>query len=326
MKFFEDCTSRHIKWKRLPGGGTLYKVPANNEKGFNFDYYLFLPDEMNKTTTIFFESMNYKTSDNFSYDEAMEYWNTRFLGQKIHFLNQNTNYPVLYPLIPRYYDEKLKKEIYTIQLSSSCLKDDIDARYKRIDNQVVQMINDARERLKNNNFEVDNKIIVNGFSASAKFANRFALLHPDKIKMIIAGGLGGCLTLPLRELDGETLVYPVGVGNVDVITDEMLEEFKTIKQFYFQGTNDKTDAFASTTDDNYEPYFKGIIEENELKQLYKVFGRDIQDRWKKTQELYSQFNCNAIFKTYNSNHGYTDEIEHDIISFLNDNKKTHRLR
>ena len=67
-------------------------------------------------------------------------------------------------------------------------------------------------------------------------------------------------------------------------------------------------------------------EKNELKQLYKVFGRDIQDRWKKTQELYSQFNCNAIFKTYNSNHGYTDEIEHDIISFLNDNKKTHRLR
>ena len=54
--------------------------------------------------------------------------------------NNETNYPIIIPLIPRYYDDDLGIEVFTTQFSSTCLLDSIKEKYKRIDNQIVNMI------------------------------------------------------------------------------------------------------------------------------------------------------------------------------------------
>lgn len=325
MRGFEDSYLRIFEEKNmLKTGGKLYKIPSNEDKGFNFEYLLFIPNNVKSKTTLLFESMNYSANKDFNEEEAIDYLYESFKSFRnpIHYVNQNTAYPILYPLIPRYYDKNLNKEIYTIQLSSSCFSDKILPKYKRIDIQILNMIEDAKDRLRKNDIEIEDKIIINGFSASAKFANRFTLLHPHIVKLVIAGGLGGCLALPLKEMNKEELFYPVGVGNLKCVTGEMLEEFKSIKQFYFQGNNDEVDAFKAVSEDNFIPYFKGIIETDELKQLYKIFGRNIKDRWKKTQELYKELNCNVVFKSYDSEHNYTDEIICDIKELLENEVKT----
>lgn len=321
MIFFEDCYERVFENKNnLIGKISHFRVPANVEKGFNFDYVLMIPKGIKDNTSLIYEGMNYSTSKNFTEEEAIDYIyeNSKSFRNPIFKCDSEKNYPVLTPLIPRYYDNNLSLEVFTTQLSSTCLLNNIDEKYKRIDNQIINMIDDAIERLSKNGIIVDKRIIIHGFSSSAKFANRFTLLHPSRVKLCIAGGLAGCLTLPMRKIDGEKLIYPIGIGNVEEITDEMIEQFKSIKQYYYQGKDDKIDAFSSTKDDNYEPYFKSIITQDELIVLYKVFGRKIETRWIKTQNYYNSICNNVLFKTYNGGHEETDEIINDISLLLNE--------
>ena len=49
--------------------------------------------------------------------------------------------------------------------------------------------------------------------------NRFALLHPDIVKLVIAGGVSGTLILPFKKYKNNSLMYPVGIGNIDEISD-----------------------------------------------------------------------------------------------------------
>ena len=226
MLCFEECYERVFENKNnLIGKMSHFRVPSNIEKGFNFDYVLMVPENIDSNTSLIYEGMNYSTSKKFNEEEAIDYIyeNSKSFRNPIFKCNKETNYPILTPLIPRYYDSNLGVEVFTTQLSSTCLLDSIEARYKRIDNQIINMIDDAIERLSKNGIIVDKKIIIHGFSSSAKFANRFTILHPSRVKLCIAGGLAGCLTLPIRELNGERLIYPVGIGNISEITDDMLE-------------------------------------------------------------------------------------------------------
>ncbi len=176
-----------------------------------------------------------------------------------------------------------------------------DEQFSRIDIQIINMMDDLKERLEKNNINIDSKVIVEGFSATAKFANRFTLLHPEIVKLCIAGAIGGCLTLPIREIEKENLIYPVGIGNIKEITDKKIKEFKNVKQFYYQSIDDNIDAFISTTKTSYVPCNPGVIKKDDLKQLYNYLGRDmLNERFHNTKKIYAQEKVNATFKIYPS--------------------------
>ena len=125
------------------------------------------------------------------------------------------------------------------------LKDD---NLERVDLQLICMIKNARSVLNKAGIKVDEKVIIDGFSASSKFANRFTLLHPELVKLCIGGGISGSLTLPLYDVNGEKLLWPVGVGNIkellgqDAVINK--EEFLKVRQFYYMGSKDTNDPFA----------------------------------------------------------------------------------
>lgn len=314
MNHFEDSFLRTFNEKNnLKNGGLLYRIPANSNNGYNFEYLLFIPNGIRENTSLILESMTYLTCKTDDPKEKIEYMYELYKSFRnpLHYCNQNSLFPIIYPLIPRYFDEELGEEIYLNMLSSNSFKV-TNKLFERIDIQIINMIKDAKKRLNKNNIHVDEKIIIYGFSASSKFANRFTLLHPEIVKLVIAGGLAGTLILPLKTIDNEQLPYPIGISNMDEITDENIDQFVNIKQFYYQDINDPIDSFKSVDDLGTEPFFKGLISESELKQLYKYLGKDIESRWKKSQELYNSICKSITFKTFEKGEHSPENAIEDI--------------
>lgn len=297
---FDDCYLRTFNEKNnLKSGGLLYRIPANPKNGFNFEYLLFIPNGINSNTSLILESMNYITCKTENPQEKIEYMYELYKSFRnpLHYCNQKSLFPIVYPLIPRYFDENLNEEIYLNMLSSNSFHV-TNELFKRVDLQIINMLKDAKRRLKNNNINADDKIIIYGFSASSKFANRFALLHPEEVKLVIAGGLAGTLIIPFKTFENENLLYPIGIYNMEEITKEKVSSFTNIKQFYYQDINDPIDSFKSVDDLGVTPFFPGIINEDELKQLYRILGKDIKTRWKSSQEIYNHLCKDITFKTY----------------------------
>lgn len=140
-------------------------------------------------------------------------------------------------------------------------------------------------------------VIIDGFSASANFANRFALLYPEVVKLAIAGACSGTGILPLKYIEKEELLYPIGCGNIDTITDDKIEQFENIKQFYYMGMLDSedNDPFGEKEDGTLINEFS--ITKKEANQLYKYIGKRIlPDRWLNFQKIYSSLGVSAILK------------------------------
>lgn len=150
MNNFEDSFLRIFNDKNyLKGECLLYRVPANPKNGYNFEYLLFIPNGINNNTTLILESMTYKTCKTDNQKEKIEYMYelSKSFRNPLHYCNQISKYPILYPLIPRYYDNELESEIYLNMLSSNSFKV-TNKLFERIDIQIMNMIKDAKERLK----------------------------------------------------------------------------------------------------------------------------------------------------------------------------------
>ena len=53
-------------------------------------------------------------------------------------------------------------------------------RFRRIDRQLIAMIDDASAKLAAMDRPVQSRVLMAGFSASGMFTNRFGMLHPDR--------------------------------------------------------------------------------------------------------------------------------------------------
>lgn len=329
---FEHCNIEHFNSVvNMKNKDKLITINANSNLGFNYPYLLFIPNNVNVNSTIIVEGSNTSETSKeiIDIDNIKQEINESLDGVKRSFVNSEniiikindeiTKYPVLYPLFPRL---RYKEQSYfNHMLSSNSMFSYNNNILKKLgifrtDVQLTEMINDATRRLKEYGLNVDEKVIITGFSASAKFANRFTLLHPEIVKYTIAGGLGGTITLPIREINGERLLWPIGIGNVDEITDEKLDLYKKVPQFYYHGIYDKVDSYKSNERGVCE--YNGILQENEAIQLYKFMGKLMnEERWNKTKQIISSLNYNIVLKTYEGGHN-RNLAEEDIKDiFLN---------
>lgn len=301
---FKDCKiyslgeKSKINWLK----GILIHVPVNEQ--FNFGYILFLPENVKESTTLIVEGSNVGCStDNIEEANANILKTGLYPSLPIYDIANELGLPILYPLFPRIYNGR--ETIYNHMLATNSIVNSTPKQkehgLERVDLQLLSMFEDARKRLKNSGFHIDQKFIIDGFSASAKFANRFTFLHPEYIKMCIAGGVSGILTLPIKELNNQRLLWPVGLGNIEELTgvefnDDKIEQFKDIPQIYYMGGQDSNNPFVFN--ENYEPRYSGMINQQELEQIYQIFGNSMSERWVKSQELYKELGVNSSFYTY----------------------------
>jgi len=293
---------------RGPKGKLLF-VEANPENGFNYPYFLFIPDNISNEQINFIivepNNSGFADDDLNKHIEKAERTASKdfYLGN---YVAQKLKYPLLVPVFPR---PKTNWKIYTHALDRDVMHQK-NNQLERIDLQLLEMFNDAKARLQELDINTSDKFLMTGFSASGTFANRFTLLHPNKVKAVAAGGLNGLLALPLDSIDNKPLNYPLGTNDFKVLLNQEFQKttFINTPQFYFMGALDDNDAIPYS--DAFDP------DEREL--IYELLGKEmLATRWKTCMNIYKNEGVNATIKTYkNIGHEQHKSIKKEIVCFF----------
>ena len=305
-------------------------VKANPEKGFHFPYLLKTSKKTVNANYIVVESNN--TGDSKTIKKMLGKAKKSLEWSFGPSISKKLNYPMLMPVFPfatkeieKVLTNKNKYKYYFPQLDSDVLKINID-KYKRIDLQLIAMIDDARDRLlKENNQNINEKVIMVGFSSSSLFSARFTFLHPDRVSVAIGGGIGGLLPVPADKINGIEAIYPIGTYDFEKITGKNfdLEEFKKTPQFYYQGTKDKSSPFRRGAEDLTD-------EEYEIVKKLFVDGLPFEDKpvslkvstamWKNSQKYINQIVDNVKFESpKNLDHEITPKMTSKSVKFIKEN-------
>ena len=220
---------------------------------------------------------------------------------------------------------KLKWYYYFPQLDSDTIKIDTD-KYKRIDLQLIAMIDDARERLlKTNNQNINEKVIFTGFSSSSLFAARFTFLNPDRVTIAVGGGIGGLLPVPADKINGIETIYPIGTYDFLKITGKKfnLEEYKNTPQFYWQGTKDKSNPFRKGAEDLTDKEFE-IVKKlfvDGLPFTSSTVSLEVNTvMWKNSQKYINQIVDNVKFESpKNLGHEMNNKMLSKSVKFIKEN-------
>lgn len=299
--FAASCSNRQ--------DGQLIFVEKDLPKGFQFPYFLFVPKGISQTsaTSIIVEPNN----SGFASDDFNEHiekakrtaTNDFYIGN---YLSRKLQYPLLVPVFPR---SKSEWKIYTHALDRDVILQR-NTPLERIDLQLIAMINDAKNRLSDLAYRTNDKILMTGFSASGTFVNRFTFIHPEIVLSTAAGGLNGLLMLPVEQLDGKELDYPLGIHDFQLQFGEPFDSltFKSIPQFLFMGELDDNDAIP----------FKDGYDTNEKELIFKVIGEEMLPlRWNKCTEAYTHEHINARIITYPGiGHEHPAKVKEDILNFF----------
>jgi hypothetical protein len=286
---------------------TVIKIDPNPDLGFNFPYYLRIPKGLNQNEIqyLLVETNNTGVNDTLLHHDREAYLQTtrNSLGSSI---CSKLKIPFLVPVFPR---PAKDWKIYTHAFDRDAANIN-SGDMKRLDLQLIAMIENAKEVLKKHSITVKQKILMNGFSASGTFANRFTSIHPQLVAGTACGGINAIPILPVSKLQKTELKYPIGTSDFDLLFGVMfeLDKFQKVPQFIYMGQNDNNDAVLF--DDGYS--------ESERKIIFNLLGKVmIPDRFNKCESVYIQNKVNSTFKVYQGIGHETDkQVFDDVIDFL----------
>lgn len=284
------------------------RVDADATKGFTYPYYLYIPPEVRddksqgKSHTILVLPNNTgKLDDDFAVHEADVKKRMAMAGA----ISSVLKTAVLMPVFPR---PKTDWRIYTHALDRDTMLTD-KKEYRRLDLQLIAMIDDAIDRLAKDRLKFDRKVLINGFSAQGMFANRFTFLHPDRVKAAAIGSPGGWPIAPVEKYEGKPLRYPIGVADFKKVSGHKLDidALRKVPLFIFVGDQDDNDSVPF--DDSYDQKDRDLIN--------PLLGKTPIERWPTTERLYKQAGLNAEFKLYPGiKHTVSPQMRDDIRAFL----------
>jgi hypothetical protein len=275
-------------------GPTL--VEADPERGFEYPYYLAVPDRAGgERRPIMVEPHNvggpieeFERHRELAGERAREGFGRRVADE--------LGAPILVPVFPRPIEEPVDWTHMVHMLCARTMAIE-EGPLERVDRQLLAMVEDARERLADRGVSVPADVLLNGFSSAAAFVNRFAALHPDRVRSVTAGGINGLPILPretadLGELGERPMRYPVGVADVPELTGEPFDEaaFRDLHQFVYMGGDDDKDALLYP-DAWTDPELRGIA--------IFTYGEDVhEERFPHGRDVYEAADVNAVFRTY----------------------------
>ena len=285
----------------------LCRVSENPTEGFNFPYYLLIPQgiSLDKPIYLLVEPNNTGVGSSFkSLDknakESIETCSASSVARKLKI-------PLLMPVFPRpggtLYTHALDRETLLIG----------EGDLKRIDLQLIAMIAHAQKLLRHNDVKMNEKIFMNGFSASGTFTNRFAILHPTVVRAVATGGINCIPTFPTGQWNGTAMRYPVGIADVKEIAGVEFDEtaYKKVSQYIYMGALDDNDTLPYP--DAYD-----AVDAELVKSL--IGAKMMPDRWEMSQSVYKALEIPAQFVTYeNTRHKIKSEMIDDIVAFFQAN-------
>ena len=348
-------------------------IPADKEKGFNFPFVLFIPDSLNNSSDLLVAIQTSKISRLGFEDSIKEILEHKDRANVINSTNiriaQMFNSPILVPIIPRtkgldsqylgyaLYHNDFNDAYTAVNRGSSMYKKEDYNNFIDLDKQIINMINYAKNYIfEKRNIVVEDKVILNGYSAASKFVNFFSALHPDIVSMVIGGGVGGTLIMPISNynINGTNyeFTYPIGIKDVNF----NLEEFKKIRHFYYIGKEDNSmgparGRFELNLDENrnvvYDKYGNvtpkiddkgnicyilsdkgeylsmyddGYYTDCQVNVLNQLVHDDAHNLFDFTKGIYEAMGIDAVFKYYPGDHFSVlenEELFEDINNFYN---------
>lgn len=264
----------------------VHHFPANAAAGYQADFYVYVSPgakdgaRSGGKQTILVQPNNSGTnSDDLSVHRSDAWWT----GWERKGVADELGVILLVPAFVR---PGKDWQIYTHALDRDSLttkRSDI----VRLDLQLLAMVDDARRLLKQQGIETDEKILIQGFSASGMFANRFTALHPDRVSAAAVGSPGGWPIAPIGQFDNEPLPYPAGVADLEALTGKPFaaEQFKSVPQLMVMGSLDDNDSLD----------FGDGWEKEAAAQVDRFFGDEPQSRWKNSEKVYKAAGVNAQF-------------------------------
>ena len=284
----------------------LIKVEADPDNGYYWDYYLYIPslsipEDRNLYLLVSPNNTGTGHADINVHDEAAS---TDALSSWKNTIARGLGVPLLVPVFPRelgkYYTHQLSRDVLLVK----------DGNMKRLDLQLIAMIDSANELLSSKGTTIEEKILLNGFSACGTFSIRFAILHPHLVKAVAAGGINGLTTFPTAEWEDKKLRYPIGTADLEEITGIKfdLEAYKEVDQYIYMGSLDDNDTVWDGA-----PYLSG----EDIKLIRGITAEDVQERWIISQQIYKELGIPAQFVTYDGvGHSITGNMIDDVISFF----------
>lgn len=286
----------------------LLEVEASSAKGFQFPYLLVLPMDPHKPSPLALlvepNNTGFVTDDFERHRQAA--LETATVSSVGHSVAKFLNVALLVPIFPR---PASRAMTYTHALDRDTLLID-EGPLQRLDLQLIHMIDDARAKLAAMGISVGSQVLLNGFSASGTFVNRFTVMHPDRVRAVACGGINAILTVPLASSGQTVLPYPLGVSDLLELSGEAfaLETWQQVPQLVYMGADDTNDSVAF--DDGYSPAERAIV--------HAVLGTTmLPDRWDSVQALYRASHANVSFRTYASiGHGTNGAMNRDVGEFF----------
>jgi len=288
--------------------GKVIRVDANPEAGFNFEYYLYIPNNQGEAGIYnLLVSPNNTGGTNDDHNVHVK--------RVLKTMNSGkTSYPkrIAYDLgvpmlIPTFDRPSSEDRMYTHALDSDTLKK-TTGDLARVDLQLIAMIEDARLQLEEKDVYIAEQVIMDGYSASGSFTNRFAALHPELLIAVSTGGVNSMPIIPLESIDEIKMPFHVGVADLEILTKKTFDvnAYKKVKQYIYMGSEDDNDTL---------PYGDAYTDE-EREITVQVLGNTMAERWEKSIEIYESLQIPADMVTYDGlGHEINDEIMDDIVAF-----------
>jgi dienelactone hydrolase len=255
---------------------------ASPADGYYADFYLYIPSSISneEQLTILVQPNNSGTNSDDLQVHRKDAWWTGFERKSI------ADELGVVLLVPAFIRPGTDWQIYTHALDRDSLtteREDI----KRIDLQLIAMIDRARSDLADQGIQTDEKVFIQGFSASAMFANRFTVLHPDRVKAATIGSPGGWPIAPIAAFDGQQLNYPAGIADLESLTRSSFDSaaYNAVPQLIYMGS----------TDDNDSLDFTDGWDEADAKVVDTLFGADPLSRWEDAKAIYLESGANVEF-------------------------------
>lgn len=304
----------------LPEAPEIIYIEANPDKGFYFPYYVRIPSKSEyeistKNKYLVFDMINIGLDTSLtSSSNRVKSW-LENLDQKSMYRAKKFGYPIMMPVVPRLgvsiksdtygrsftYEHALVrsslfvKELTTIDTNKSSniasySKKNIDYKlYYDLDKQVAAMIQDAIQVMQDKNIPVKNQVIMDGYSASGAFTDRFSTLYPDLVKIVVTGATIPKVILPLKEYQKEVLNYPIGIADFEEITGSPfdIEKHNKVARLIYMGELE--------TEEHNTVHFLDCYSEFEQKQMIRLFGEPILERAYKNISLYRDTGGKALF-------------------------------
>lgn len=258
---------------------------ADPAAGHHSDFYVYVPRSLKslrpgeRTTLLVQPNNSGTTSDDPGVHRRDAWWT----GFERHAIADELGVVLLVPAFPR---PASHWRVYTHALDRDVLTT-ARPELARLDLQLLSMIDRARATLATEGLDVDERVLVQGFSASGMFANRFTALHPRRVKAVAAGSPGGWPIAPVARVAGEPLAYPAGVADIATLTgcDFDADAFARVPQLVYLGTRDHNDSLD----------FEDGWESSAAAQVDRLFGASPLARWAPAHAIYRRAGANARF-------------------------------